>query len=320
VEKDELCLVMEVRTAENRRPVTVSTASSATADQPIGFIDSGIGGLPYLRRARELLPNERFVYLADRENFPYGVRSREEIREIVIGAVTTLVDAVQPKMVVLACNTASVVSLSELRERFSIPFVGVVPAIKPAGTAVPNGCIGVLATDRTVEDPYVSNLIQEFAPNSGLVLVPAGELVETIEARVALASRDEILGVLRASAEELTGKGVDIVVLGCTHFIHIRDELSALLGHKIPVLDSVEGVTRQIVRVCEQTGRADRGPEAVKGRRGPDLLLVTCRRSGRKIGRGPHRGSAAEDGGENYRRLAERYNLELLVHEPVQGD
>ena len=288
--------------------MTCSTASLATTDQPIGFVDSGIGGLPYLQRARELLPEERFVYLADREHFPYGVQSRSAIRDIVMNAVAQLVNVARPKMVVVACNTASVVSLSELRATFNIPFVGVVPAIKPAGAAAPNGRIGVLATERTVEDPYVSNLIREFAPNSGLVLVPAGELVEIIESRLTVAPRKEILGTLRKSAQQLTAESVDVVVLGCTHFIHVRDELSELLGHKVPVLDSVEGVARQIVRVCGHAGGAGEAPDTAAGPRLENLLLVT----GGDARREP--GGAV---GENYRRLAVKFDLKLLAHEPV---
>ncbi len=293
--------------------MTSSTASLATADQPIGFLDSGIGGLPYLQRARELLPEERFVYLADRQHFPYGGKSRSAIREIKMNAAAELVNAARPKMVVVACNTASVVSLSELRTTFNIPFVGVVPAIKPAGAAAPDGRIGVLATERTVEDPYVSNLIREFAPNSGLVLVPAGELVEIIESRLTVASRSEVLGILRKSAQQLIAESVDVVVLGCTHFIHIRDELSELLGHTVPILDSVEGVARQIVRVCGDTDRTGRAPDAAAGPDREALLLVT----GEDLRREP-RGATIEEAVENYRRLAVKFNLKLLAHEPVK--
>ncbi|MBU8912502.1 MAG: glutamate racemase [Spirochaetales bacterium] len=288
--------------------MTSSTIFSATAEQPIGFLDSGVGGLPYLQRARELLPEERFVYLADRRHFPYGVRNRDEIRAIVISAVSELVGVARPKMVVVACNTASVVSLSELRATFSIPFVGVVPAIKPAGATVEKGRIGVLATERTVEDPYVSNLIREFAPNSDLVLVPAGRLVEFIETGVAVVSRDEILTVLKIPAEKLIAESIDVVVLGCTHFIHIRNELSQLLGPGIPVLDSVEGVARQIVRVCEQTGKTARAQQAATGDQEHSLLLVSG---------GESRGAPGGDAAENYRRLAAKFNLQLLDHEPA---
>ena len=301
----------ETQTTGKKRPVTGSTLSSATAEQPIGFVDSGVGGLPYLQRARELLPEERFVYLADRQHFPYGVRTRDEIHAVVIGAVSELVRAAQPKMVVVACNTASVVSLSELRTTFSIPFVGVVPAIKPAGAAVKEGRIGVLATERTVEDPYVSSLVREFAPDSGLVLAAAGQLVEIIETRLTVASREEILAALRVPVEELNAESVDAVVLGCTHFVHVRGELSRMLGDKIPVLDSLEGVARQIVRVCEHIGRAGRAPHGVPGREERDLLLVSG-------------GKPLEDSGEaadeNYRRLAAKFNLELLDHQPVDQD
>jgi glutamate racemase len=281
--------------------VTSSKTYSATTNPPIGFLDSGIGGLPYLDRARELLPHERFVYLADREHFPYGTRTRDEIRSIVIGAVTTLVNAAHPKLFVVACNTASVVSLAELRATFSLPFVGVVPAIKPAGEAVHGGKIGVLATERTVEDPYLTNLQREFAPDSRLVQVPAGELVQIIESRLAVASKEEILSVLQPAADLLLAESVDTVVLGCTHFVHIGNELRELLARAVPVLDSVDGVARQVARVCGQDGETPVDPPLItpSGRTdlAQDILLVT-----------------GGEPGENYRQLAARYNLRLVVN------
>jgi glutamate racemase len=281
--------------------VTSSKTYSATAEPPIGFIDSGIGGFPYLERVRELLPREKFVYLADREHFPYGVRPHDEIRTIVIAAVTKLVNAVRPKLVVVACNTASVVSLAELRATFSIPFVGVVPAIKPAGSAAPGGKIGVLATERTVEDPYLSNLLQDYAPGSRLVQIPASDLVQIIETRLATAPKIEIMTALCSAVDRLRAESVDSVVLGCTHFIHVRKELCELLGPDVPVFDSVEGVARQVARVSGNGGNG-----AIRTRRSmldgaqdpePTILLVT-----------------GGDPGDNYRNLAAQYKMKLVPH------
>ncbi len=147
----------------------------------IAFLDSGIGGIPYFVRARELLPDFRYVYLADTAHFPYGKQEVNEVRKIVHGAVGALIERFEPEVIVVACNTASVVALDSLRERFDVAFVGVVPAIRPAAKLVGDGTIGVLATERTVNDPYVSRLIKEYAPSANVVLVPAGGLVELVE-------------------------------------------------------------------------------------------------------------------------------------------
>ncbi len=271
----------------------ISSNYSAATDRPVGFLDSGIGGLPYLARARELLPSERFVYYADHENFPYGERAVADVRRIVQTAVSELVAREQPKLVCVACNTASVVSLDSLRSTFNIPFVGVVPAIKPAGMLSGGGRIAVLATARTVDDPYVANLIKEFAAESSVELVAAGKLVDAIENGLSTLDRQHLRALLAKPVEELRRSEVDVVVLGCTHFVHIRDELQSMLGDSMRVVDSVEGVARQVARVCDNVGRCS-------AKSGSDLIIVS-------------------DGvNANYRALAERFGLVLQTGNRVR--
>lgn len=220
-------------------------------DAPIGFLDSGIGGLPYLETSRKSLPNERFVYLADRANFPYGSRERDEVDGLVTNAVALLYDLARPKMVVVACNTASVVSLDELRRRFNVPFVGVVPAIKPAARKIPRGRIAVLATARTSEDPYLDRLERDFAAHNEVVRVAAPGLVESVEADGGRTT-PRVVERVRAAARSLEHVSAEGVVLGCTHFVHIRHLLEQEM-RGVPVFDSVDGVARQVVRVNTPT-------------------------------------------------------------------
>ncbi|MFW6293102.1 MAG: glutamate racemase [Spirochaetota bacterium] len=215
------------------------------SDRPIAFLDSGIGGAPYLSAAMAASPDDRFVYYADNRNFPYGERSVDEVRELVVDAVERLVELADPRAIVVACNTASVVALDVLRSRFDVPFVGVVPAALVGG-----GRIGVLATTRTVEDEYVARLIRTFAPENEVELVAAGGLVELIEQRLGSFSRDELDRALEAPAARLLEREVDAVVLGCTHFIHVRADVERLLGDAAHVIDSVDGVVRQTLRVA----------------------------------------------------------------------
>lgn len=227
----------------------------------IGILDSGIGGLPYLAAVRRLLPSESFAYFADTASFPYGTRPTNELVRIVHNAVASLIDAADPTAVVIACNTASVVSLSELRARFALPFVGVVPAVKPAAAISPTGRIGVLATERTVGDPYLRDLIDRYAADKHVVPVAATGLVEAIEA--GHRSESELSAALAQPAATLRRERVDTVVLGCTHFVHVRPLIERLLGPAVTIVDSVDGVARQTVRTVEQQAvESDRPPEA----------------------------------------------------------
>ena len=138
--------------------------------EPVAFLDSGVGGLPYLAHARKHLHSERFVYVADRENFPYGEKSRTAIIAAALSVAGRLLEREHPRLVVVACNTMSVVALADLRARFPVPFVGVVPAVKPAASLSRRKRVGVLATRQTVEGDYLRNLIVQHA--SGCDVVP----------------------------------------------------------------------------------------------------------------------------------------------------
>jgi len=220
-------------------------------DRPICFLDSGIGGLPYLEQARRVLPDCRFAYFADTAHFPYGEQSVEELQQIAVAAVRSIISAWNPCMVVVACNTASVVALDLLRSEFDLPFVGVVPALKPAALMSSNGTIGLLATERTVSDPYVSQLIRDYAPRHSVHMIAASGLVEAIEAGEFIADARVEEHYLRQPIEQLISHGVDSVVLGCTHFVHVRQQIERMLGPEIAVVDSVEGVARQVLRLAE---------------------------------------------------------------------
>lgn len=226
-----------------------STTSSERNEGGIAFFDSGVGGLPYFEAAVKLLPGESFLYLCDREHFPYGGRPAEEILAITEKAVRLLLTKKNPKIIVIACNTASVVALAHLRRTFSVPFVGVVPAVKPAALQSKKKKIGILATARTVQDKYLQRLISDFAADCTTILLPGNELVEYVEYRFFDGPSEKTLEVLRKTAEEFNRAGVDSVVLGCTHFIYIIDELKALLNRGTEIIDSREGVAKQLVRV-----------------------------------------------------------------------
>ncbi len=222
--------------------------------RPIAFFDSGVGGLPYLMITRRKAPGERYVYLADRANFPYGEKDTETLKKIVYEGVSKLVERENPKLVVIACNTASVVALSELRDKFNLPFVGVVPAVKPAASRCDGEKIAVLATKRTVEDEYLGNLIETYAKGCEVVKYPASGIVELVEKYYFSLTIDERIAQLQRALEGVRDLGVKSVVLGCTHFVLIREEIKEVLGSGIEVVDSTEGVSNQVIRVLESEG------------------------------------------------------------------
>jgi glutamate racemase len=256
------------------------------------FLDSGIGGLPYLEAARVYLKGHRLVYLADREFYPFGTKDPHDLRNHLVERVGRLIGLFDPSCVVLACNTATVVALEELRRRFSVPFVGVVPAIKPAAEHTDGRGIVVLATSRTVRERYVADLVERFAANREVVGVERGPTVDFVEKRWGEAPDEERL---EAAAEALSSVDLDrtdAVVLGCTHFVFLRPYMERLVEGRLRIVDSVEGVSRQIGRVCDKPAPAlGHGSEGEQ----PDLLIVTGDDA-------LHRG---------YGDLAERFSLRL---------
>lgn len=262
------------------------------SNSTVCFLDSGIGGLPYLDAARVYLEGRRLVYLADRGFYPFGTKDPEDLRSHLVERVHRLIDLFDPSCVVLACNTATVVALEELRRRFPVPFVGVVPAIKPAAEDTNGKSIVVLATSRTVQEQYVADLVERFAANREVIGVERGPTVDFVEEKWGISTDEERL---EAAAEALASVDVgrtDAVVLGCTHFVFLRPYMERLVEGKVRIVDSVEGVARQIGRVCENAPRrVDLGADAEAA----DLLIVT--------------GDDALHGG--YRDVAERFSLRL---------
>ncbi len=222
--------------------------------RPIAVFDSGVGGLPYLQWIRNYAPNEDYVYLADRKNFPYGEKTDEELNEIIVSSVERFIKKTQPKLMVIACNTASVVALSELRKRFSIPFIGVVPAVKPAAELSKQRAIGILATRRTVEEPYTENLIKTFASDCKVVRYGGAEIVELVERNFFTSSKEEKAFTLSRAVDFFRTSGVDTLVVACTHFIFVEELLNKMLNNTTTIIDSREGVARQTLRILKEKG------------------------------------------------------------------
>jgi len=216
----------------------------------VAILDSGIGGLPYLSWIQEHLPQEALVYVADAAAFPYGEKTPDQVRATVVALGRALVERYDAKLLLVACNTASVLALDAVRSALTIPVVGVVPAVKTAAT-LGTGTLGVLATPRTVEDGYWETLVAQFAPGRRVKGFAAPDLVRLVEEGAPVADREILLS---AWARKLQGEGVDSVVLGCTHYLHLAADLQRLLGPSVSVVDSRDGVGRRVASVLEDRG------------------------------------------------------------------
>jgi len=241
--------------------------------RPILFLDSGIGGIPYCRHFIRQNPEETVYYLADRAHFPYGIRKREELVSLLTGIVEKLAAVINPKIAVLACNTATVSALAELRLRFpKLLFVGTVPAIKPAMLAGKTGKVGVLGTERTIQDPYINSLA---GTNCNIIGIAAPELVEFVEKDFFNADKEEKSKRARLYINKFREAGADTLVLGCTHFLFLLDEFRQEAEPSITIFDSIDGISHRVESLLNENNAALRAPLAVPGWQPKNFLLLT---------------------------------------------
>lgn len=224
-------------------------------NRPVVFIDSGIGGIPYAHFFRSRNRGEKLYYAADRANFPYGRKTRENVIDLALSFAAELIARYDPKVLVLACNTMTVSALSALREAFpSLPFVGTVPAMKPALLASRKRCVGVLGTERTVEDPYVAELAARYGPDCAVISLPAPELVEFAEYRWLEAPGAERAAAVMPWVEKFKAEGADALVLACTHFLLLKEEFRNAGSGGLAIFDSLEGVCRRVESILDDEG------------------------------------------------------------------
>ncbi len=217
--------------------------------------DSGIGGLSVLREARMLMHDHPFVYVGDDAGFPYGDWEGAALTRRIVGLFDTLIERFDPKLAIVACNTASTLIMPALRKRFDIPFIGIVPAIKPAAERTASGLITVLATPGTVKRRYTLDLIDRFASHRQVNLVGATRLARLAEEHMQGHAID--IEILREEISpcfvESGGKRTDIVTLGCTHYPFLVNEMRKIAPWPVDWLDPAEAVARQALRELSRT-------------------------------------------------------------------
>lgn len=239
--------------------------------RPILFFDSGMGGLSVMGPTARLLPQAPLVYVADSAGFPYGTRSEAEIAARVPALLGRLAERYDPRLIVIACNTASTIALQHVRAALDVPIVGTVPAIKPAAAISRSRVIGVLGTEATVRQPYVDDLAARFAGDCIVLRHGSAGLVQIAEASLSgvapdpAAIRAELAGLL----DQPGGDRLDVIVNACTHFPLVEPALAAAVPAGVRFVDGGPGIAR---RVADLT-RAETWPE----QRGPGRAVFTAR-------------------------------------------
>jgi glutamate racemase len=219
---------------------------------PIGMLDSGIGGLTIMRAIREQMPGQPVIYVADQAHVPYGVRQVEEVRGFA-KEITRFLISQGAKLIVVACNTASLAALRYLRKEFpKTPFVGMEPAVKPAAEQTKTGVVGVLATYAAFHTDVYNSVVERFAQNVKLLQNHCPGLVNQIEKGDL--SGLETRRILESALRPMIAQGIDTVVLGCTHYPFVIPLIQEIVGPKIRVIDPAPAIARQTERLLTEHG------------------------------------------------------------------
>ncbi len=219
-------------------------------NRPIGVFDSGVGGLSIWRAIRKLLPQESMDFLADSGNVPYGEKSTAQLHDLTSRIARFLI-GIDAKLIVVACNTATVHSIAHLRERFpDTPFVGVVPVVKTLANRTKTGTIAVLSTPATSKSPYLEGLIREFAPDKNVVNIGCEGLENAIESGQVRTRSTTAL--LERHLAQVKDSDADVVGLGCTHYPFLRGQIKSMLGPGVTLYDPSRPVARRVRQVLAE--------------------------------------------------------------------
>jgi len=244
---------------------------------PILLFDSGVGGLSVLAELRRVLPQAPVIYAADNGGLPYGTKSEAEVAARVCGLLGRMSERFKPRLICIACNTASTIALGMVRDVLNVAVVGTVPAIKPAAEQTRSGTIGLLGTAATVRQPYVDRLAAEFAADKLLLRFAAGELVAAAEARLRGEPVDPAVYARAAAGlrDQPGGDRIDTVVLACTHFPLVEPELAEAFGPEVRFVHGGAGIARRIVQLTQGQSFTRSGPDfALFTRGGNDLAAL----------------------------------------------
>lgn len=221
-------------------------------DAPIAVIDSGVGGISVLKELIKLMPNENYIYFGDNKNAPYGNKSAEDVKELMFSNVQMLL-GMGAKAIVIACNTATAAAAKELREKYmDLDIIGIEPAIKPTVKYKEGSNVLVMATTLTLQQDKFSELLYRFCEDVNIMTLACPGLMELIEE--GKTEGPELEEFLKNLFKNVEGIKFDSVVLGCTHYPHIKETIKKVLGNDIMVFDGGEGTARETKRRLEKSG------------------------------------------------------------------
>ena len=224
----------------------------------IAVFDSGVGGVSVLRELMRIMPNERFYYFGDSANAPYGLKTTNQVWKLTVDAARKLLDDLDCKALVVACNTATAAAIHDLRSIWPDRIiVGIEPALKLACDRHPGGTIGIMATDVTLRERKLSALMNRYSRDCTVLSLHSPGIVELVEA--GKADSPEALVLMEAELGHLRGR-LDALVLGCTHYPFMRRAMEQVLGPDVEILDGGLGTARETKRRLEKTGLLNDGP------------------------------------------------------------
>ena len=227
----------------------VSMPIQPLSSRPIGVMDSGVGGISVLKHIHALLPHEDLIYFADSKYAPYGNKTPAEITARCFEIADFLI-AKDVKALVVACNTATAASIDAMRGKYSLPIIGMEPAVRPAAEASKNGVIGVLATVGTLKSAQFAALLESYGRNVKVVTQACVGLVECIERGELNTPKTKAL--IRQYSLPLLAEGADTIVLGCTHYPFVKDAIREIVGKEISLVDTGAAVAKQLKRQLEE--------------------------------------------------------------------
>jgi glutamate racemase len=217
----------------------------------IGFFDSGIGGITVLSHALQVLPNETYLYYADIKNVPYGTKTKGEVEKLTISAISFLVK-LGAEIVVIACNTATSVAVNSLRKKFNIPIIGMEPAVKPAINLPEEGKVLVFATDLTLREAKMNELIKNLHGDDIIDKLPLPGLVTFSEEGIF--DSEEVINYLQEVFAPYNFDEYKAIVLGCTHFCYYREIMRKILPSHIKIIDGAEGTINRLSSFIVKSG------------------------------------------------------------------
>lgn len=216
-------------------------------NRPIGMFDSGVGGLSVLYEVKKVLPNETYIFLADQANVPYGAKTKRQLKSLT-KRITQFLLTYDIKMLVVACNTASCYTIDYLRQSFTIPIIGVVPAVKTATKISPRGKIAIMSTPATAKSAFLKELIKNVAPKNKILRLACTGLEEAVE----YLNLTDIKDLITSYTLQVKNFGAQVIVLGCTHYPFLKKDIKKIVGKNIKVIDSGKAVASRVASIIQK--------------------------------------------------------------------